>query len=431
MDGTLPRRTESADVQTWPQPSGTESSNRPVLLRGERISGDATDAESQRLMNMFSFQRCETLVLACFRHGHAFCLPGNSFMCSRIGTRDESCEPMSTRASIHVTIICRCVSYVFPLLDIPPVRMDEWFSCYTVHCSCLSCCSPSNRAPVCLHLRSRSLARFTQRGGCGRDWLLACSVPSHACCRKLQPSMSWQFRMTHFRCDHEEAATGSESNDTCCTPSLSWGRATPAPIPTEPTIPEGSSSQADSEGFETALSEPTVQAGVSTERFAQPQAVGKSQLTAAAVPSTHGPLAPVDRRTSFEQEEERLRHMAWRWRFTKRWCKEHTEPAGEPSRRDIAYTEALAGAPSGAWSHLLRKTSTDGGHDRESHTLSEGMLFSDCGEDMGVATGATAVRAPQWGHRRTSIDARSGSKGGGAGELGGWREGRIRGGVAV
>ena len=66
MDGTLPRRTDSTEGQGWPHPSDMGNSTvRPVHAHAcyECTSGDPVDCESQRLKNMFSFQRCEVLIL--------------------------------------------------------------------------------------------------------------------------------------------------------------------------------------------------------------------------------------------------------------------------------------------------------------------------------------------------------------------------------
>eukprot|EP00892_Ulva_mutabilis_P011339 jgi/Ulvmu1/8578/UM045_0020.1 len=244
--------------------------------------------------------------------------------------------------------------------------------------------------------------------------------------RRLQPSMSWQGRMTHFRRQSGECAAQADPcsvNGYSRTPPLEWGRLTPTPIPTEATIPEGSPSQLSPRACESSAPTSTTFAATAhvpaeTNAAAQQEEAGAEPQAQAA--AWRAAAAADDGRTDEEREDERLQHMAWRWRFTKRWCKEHTEPLAEPSRRDVAYTEALAGVPSGAWSHLLRR-STDGGLERESDTLTEGLLFSDFGEDAA----AGAPQTSQKGHWRTSGD----SRGAAVAARGGWREGRIRGGA--
>lgn len=257
--------------------------------------------------------------------------------------------------------------------------------------------------------------------------------------------MSWQYRMTRFQCsDLVEAMQSSASlNKQTSMPIMDWEQ------------PQATMTTASREAQVNQASCRT--SGTTVHVSGSPDSSGSISLRvendAGGVKATSPPVDIPAPRACMNgipdaHDEEQLRHMAWRWRFTKRWCKEHTEPHAEMSRRDEIFAEALAGAPSDAWSHLLRNTSTDGGVDRDPNTLSESILFSDCGEDAAAGLGAPSGRFPQWGAGRTSMDRAPGrlSTDRGPGQRrstdsrgssrlhvatvshGRWPEGRIRGG---
>lgn len=254
--------------------------------------------------------------------------------------------------------------------------------------------------------------------------------------------MSWHHRMTRFQCsDLTEAMQASAGlHKQTATPVVDWERpqtTTPTPTPKAP-VNEASCRTSGSTvqvcGTPDSTSSISLHAEnnvASVKACSPPVDIPTPQVCHKGIPCEH--------------DEEHIRHMAWRWRFTKRWCKEHTEPHAEMSRRDEMFAAALAGAPSGAWSQLLHNTSTDGGADRDTNTLTESMLFSDCGEDATTGLSAAAGRWPQRGAgrasmdrapgrlstgRRPSTDSRASSRLDAAMvDRGLWQEGRIRGGA--
>ena len=246
--------------------------------------------------------------------------------------------------------------------------------------------------------------------------------------------MSWQYRMTRFRCsecseDTAEAEPASSPDKTRPAPTRHWDRPCNTTQPPGRPAPQGgkakASCRADASAARTSDSPADAVASLHAD-----EGVRLPASPAVAIPSPHPPAE--NRPIPQEHEDDHIHHMAWKWRFTKRWCKEHDEPHAEPSRRDAAFVEALAGAPSGAWSHLLRRTSTEGGlGERDPNTLTESFLFSDGGEDTAAAALAGAPRWQHHGPRRTSLDSRASSCRGAVQERGRWQEGRIRGGGAL
>lgn len=245
--------------------------------------------------------------------------------------------------------------------------------------------------------------------------------------------MSWQYRMTRFRCsecseDAAEAGSSSNPNTMHPAPTRHWDKPCHAAQPTGRPAPQGSKAQ-DSCGAAASAARASDSPADAMASLHADEVERLPASPAVAIPSPHP--AAENQPIPQEHEDDHIHHMAWKWRFTKRWCKEQDEPHAEPSRRDAAFVEALAGAPSGAWSHLLRRTSTEAGlGERDPNTLTESFLFSDGGEDTGAAALAGGPRWQHHGPLRTSLDSRAGSCLGAVQERGRF-EGRIRGGAAL
>lgn len=98
-----------------------------------------------------------------------------------------------------------------------------------------------------------------------------------------------------------------------------------------------------------------------------------------SVPSAGGASAgtiAVRGQSPLGKSEEELRHLAWRWRFTRRWCQERMNPRGEPGKREAMYTAVLAGRVSHAGVLGSCDSIDTSMFDKSFNTLTESMLFT-------------------------------------------------------